>query len=149
MLALTADQADRLARLAAAAFPREACALLLGSEHGDGLIEVTRIVVADNIAATPEREFELDPAVHIRLLRELREAGGPERIVGHWHSHPNGRDEPSAKDAAMASDPGMLWLISAVAAAGAGPPRGFRPQAGPDGRVQRFEPVPVEITDRQ
>lgn len=92
---------------------------------------------------------ELDPAVHIRLLRELREAGGPERIVGHWHSHPNGRDEPSAKDAAMASDPGMLWLISAVAAAGAGPPRGFRPQAGPDGRVQRFEPVPVEITDRQ
>ena len=145
MLSLTAVQFATLGGLAEAAFPREACALLVGIDHDDGLIKVQRVVPADNVAAEPERGFEIDPAAHIALLRELREGNAPERIVGHWHSHPNGRPEPSATDAAMVHDPGLVWLISAVDAAGrAQSPRAFRPQ--PDGR---FEPITVETARPQ
>ncbi|MEK9970937.1 MAG: M67 family metallopeptidase, partial [Ferrovibrio sp.] len=114
-LRLSAAQVAALAALAEAAFPREACALLVGTES----LRVTEIVPAKNVSTDPEREFELDPAVHIATLRRLRDAGGTNsvighRIIGHWHSHPNGRAEPSAKDAAMVSDPGLVWLITAV-----------------------------------
>lgn len=128
-----------LAALATAAFPCEACALLIGREDGD-LLRLERIVPAANLAASPEREFELDPAVHVAELRRLREAGGPRKILGHWHSHPNGRAEPSAQDAAMIFDPAMLWLISAVDATGAAPPRAFRPRADASG----FDPFPLQ-----
>ncbi|MFC3675156.1 M67 family metallopeptidase [Ferrovibrio xuzhouensis] len=140
MLVLTPDQSAALAGLAEAAFPQEACALLVGIDHGNGRVEIQRIVATANVAAEPARGFEIDPATHIALLRSLREGNAPERIVGHWHSHPNGRPEPSATDAAMIHDPGLVWLISAVDAAGhARPPRAFRPL--PDGR---FDPMPVE-----
>lgn len=131
-LRLTRAQQAELAALATAAFPREACALLVGREEGEALI-IDRIVPAANLAISPEREFELDPAVHVAELRRLREAGGPQTILGHWHSHPNGRAEPSAQDAAMIFDPTMLWLISAVDVAGAAPPRAFRPRADASG----------------
>jgi proteasome lid subunit RPN8/RPN11 len=129
-LRLSAQQQSELAALGEAAFPREACALLVG----DADLRVTGIVPAANVSTDPEREFELDPAVHIAVLRKLREEGGTNRIIGHriighWHSHPNGRDEPSAKDAAMVSDPGLVWLITAVHDGRALPLRAFRPVA--------------------
>ena len=145
MLVLTADQSAMLAGLAEAAFPREACALLVGMEQGGGIVEVQRVVPAQNVAAEPERGFEIDPAAHIALLRDLRDSHAAESvmgpsIVGHWHSHPNGRAEPSATDAAMIFDPKLVWLISAVDAAGrAQPPRAFRPL--PD---SRFQPIAIK-----
>lgn len=138
-LRLTRVQLAQLAALAEAAFPREACALLLG--RGDGeMLQVSRVVPAANIAASPDRDFELDPAVHVAVLRQLRETASPDRVVGHWHSHPNGRAEPSARDAAMIYDPAMLWLISAVDANGAAAPRAFRPRADASG----FDPFPLQ-----
>lgn len=142
-LRLTAAQASSLAQLAEAAYPREACALMVGREHGDGMIEVAEIVMGDNVATSPEREFEFDPAIHIALLRRLRESHATERLIGHWHSHPNGRAEPSAQDAAMANDPALVWLISAVADGKAGAPRAF--ECNPDGG---FTPLPLEITEQ-
>jgi proteasome lid subunit RPN8/RPN11 len=139
------------AGLAEAAFPREACALLVGSiGNGNDSVEVRRVVPTANVAAAPERGFEIDPAAHIALLRSLRERNAAEsivgpRIIGHWHSHPNGRAEPSATDAAMIHDPTLVWLISAVDAAGrAQPPRAFRPQ--PDGR---FAPMNITLSSPQ
>src|SRR3546814_2682309 len=95
----SSDLSAALAGLAEAAFPQEACALLVGFDHGNGRVEIQRIVATANVAAEPARGFEIDPATHIALLRSLREGNAPERIVGHWHSHPNGRPEPSATDA--------------------------------------------------
>lgn len=129
LLRLTAAQAADLAALGEAAFPREACALLVGDQD----LRIAEIVPAANVATDPEREFELDPAVHIATLRRLRESGGTNRIIGHWHSHPNGRDEPSAKDAAMIGDPGLVWLITAVHDGRALPVRAFQAVAAGDG----------------
>lgn len=137
-LRLSDAQAAELAALGEAAFPREACALLVGDQN----LRVSEIVPAANVSTDPEREFELDPAVHIAVLRRLRESGGTNFIIGHWHSHPNGRDEPSAKDAAMVSDPGLVWLITAVHDGRALPLRAFR--AVPQGEGFGFTPLVIE-----
>lgn len=148
-LRLDTAQMAELAALGEAAWPREACALLVGFEDGNGL-RVTELVPARNVAAAPEREFELDPAVHFATLRRLRETAEDNvrtnrmighRIIGHWHSHPNGRAEPSAQDVAMISDPGLVWLISAVHDGRASPVRGFRAAPKGDG----FELIPLTI----
>ena len=136
-LRLSAPQQAELAALGEAAWPREACALLVGDRN----LRVTEIVPAANVATDPAREFELDPAVHLATLRKLRDEGGTNRIIGHWHSHPNGRDEPSAKDAAMVSDPGLVWLITAVHDGRALPLRAFQAVAAGEGF--RFTPLTI------
>ncbi|WP_341898512.1 M67 family metallopeptidase [Ferrovibrio terrae] len=144
-LRLSVAQLARLAELGQAAWPREACALLVGHADGDAL-QVTEVVLANNISTDPDREFELDPAVHFATLRRLRD--DPARtnsIIGHWHSHPNGRDAPSAKDAAMVSDPGLVWLISAVHDGRALAPRAFRAISQETGFA--FLPLTIEQQD--
>lgn len=88
------------------AAPQEACGLLFGEGEA-----VTGWGRAANVAETPERHFEIDPAALFQALREER-AGG-RKILGYWHSHPSGDPMPSATDAAMASPDGKLWLIVA------------------------------------
>jgi len=84
--------------------PEEACGLLVGA--GD---RVARAEPADNVAEDRLRRFEVDPRLLLRLHRELR--GGPEQVLGVYHSHPEGRPEPSATDLARALDPELVWLI--------------------------------------
>lgn len=135
-LLLPEPLAAELAALAVAAYPAEACALLVGVER-----QVTRIVPGRNVAEDPARHFEFDPAAQIALRRELRDHPQHGRLLGHWHSHPDGMDAPSATDAAMIHEPDLLWLISGVTHAGAGRPRGFRPLPDRSG----FDEIPVEI----
>ena len=94
---------DRILADAAASPAREICGLLLGDGY-----EIGSIVPAANIAADPTCWFEIDPAVLFAALRAER-AGGP-RVIGHYHSHPDGIAAPSPRDAA-AAEPGKLWLI--------------------------------------
>ncbi len=92
------------------AAPLECCGLLLG--QGD-IIEAAR--AADNVAAQPERHFEIDPAALIGAERAARQGHGP-AVIGYYHSHPNGRAAPSATDLAMAPPDGRIWLILAQGA---------------------------------
>lgn len=141
MIRLTAAQLGELAVLAEAAYPREACALLVGT----GDLRVTEIVPARNLATAPEREFELDPAVQFSVMRMLRETNGTNlRIIGHWHSHPNGRAEPSIQDAAMIHDRSLVWLISAVQDGRAGLPTAWQPNDTADG----FQAMRLEMQEQ-
>ena len=45
-------------------------------------------------------------------MKDLRD--GPNKIIGHYHSHPNQTGEPSTKDLDMAFEPELVWLIIAV-----------------------------------
>jgi desampylase len=92
---------------AQAAGADEVCGLLLGR---DGTVE--QLVPARNVAANPARSFEIDPATLLATHRTARGAG--QQVIGHWHSHPNGRAEPSKRDAARAQDNGQIWLIIAA-----------------------------------
>jgi len=91
---------------AAAAHPEEACGLLFGSE---GLIDGWQ--VTRNVAENREIMFEIDPAALFAALRAER-AGG-RKLIGYWHSHPNGRAEPSRRDTELANVDGKIWVIVA------------------------------------
>lgn len=101
---ITSDLLATLHSQAAEALPEEACGLLLG--HA-GMINALR--PARNVADDPRRRFEIDPALLLATHREARGLGL--EVLGHYHSHPNGRAEPSRRDAARALDNGQLWVI--------------------------------------
>ena len=101
---LTRSVLDRLLAEAALAAPEECCGLLLGR---DGTIEEAR--PAANMAADPRRRFEIDPQALVDAHRAAR-SGGP-RVVGYFHSHPDGPAGPSATDGAEAAHDGSLWAI--------------------------------------
>jgi proteasome lid subunit RPN8/RPN11 len=100
------EVAVALPRLAAAALPREACGLLTGRREGDVLV-LDGLAPSRNLAEG-EHAFELDTALHLRLQRTTR------AVAAVWHSHPRGGATPSARDAASAWDPGLVWLITAA-----------------------------------
>ena len=95
------------------AYPDECCGLLIGHDIDEGGIEVVRVVMSENVEPGDTRaRFEIDPALLIALQRDLR--GARDRIVGHYHSHPDHPARPSAHDAKRAWQPEMVWLITAV-----------------------------------
>jgi desampylase len=89
----------------------EVCGLLFGTVEA-----VETVQRCANVADTPATAFEIDPAALIAAHKAER-AGGA-KLIGHYHSHPNGACAPSATDAAQALDVGRYWLIVAGAAVG-------------------------------
>jgi proteasome lid subunit RPN8/RPN11 len=124
---IASEVLDAILAAAAADPHREVCGLLFGSRE-----RIVAAAAAANVAAAPHDSFEIDPGALFAALRAER-AGGP-RMIGHYHSHPTGRPEPSPRDAA-AAEPGRLWLI-----VGDGAARLWWSQ--PAGR---FAPVALEI----
>jgi proteasome lid subunit RPN8/RPN11 len=102
----------QLQQAARDAFPRECCGLIEG-RRGSTCIEATALHPAQNLAHEPDR-FEIDPADHFRLQHAARARNA--EIVGCYHSHPNGRPEPSARDHQGAGEAAFVWLIAALAA---------------------------------
>ena len=103
---LTSGVIATLLEEAALAHPDECCGLLLG--QGD---RVETALAAANVHASPRDHFEIDPAALIVAHRAAR-SGGPQ-LLGYYHSHPNGRAEPSATDQVQASGDGRIWAIIA------------------------------------
>jgi proteasome lid subunit RPN8/RPN11 len=91
--------------------PHEACGLLIGRRAGMGF-RITRHAPSRNLAASPNDRFEIDPLTQLHWQKALR--GTIEAVIGHYHSHPRGRPEPSATDIAEAHDPALLWLITGL-----------------------------------
>lgn len=113
MIVLAPHHLAAIAEAAEAAFPAEGCGLLIGG--GRRIIRVSRVVPAANLCRDqrPDR-FELDPAIRIALERQVR--GTDQRVVGHWHSHPDGSATPSATDIDHAWEPDLIWLIAGTTA---------------------------------
>ncbi|MEN9683612.1 MAG: hypothetical protein RLZZ427_1363 [Pseudomonadota bacterium] len=102
---LTSGVLATLREEATRAAPQEACGLLLGEA------EITAVQPCRNVHPDPLQHFEIDPAALISAHRAAR-AGGAQ-VLGYYHSHPNGRAEPSATDRAAASGDGRIWAIVA------------------------------------
>ncbi|MBN2751598.1 MAG: M67 family metallopeptidase [Rhodospirillaceae bacterium] len=115
---------------AASAWPCEACGLLLGQRDAEG-IQIRRAVPVANVAAFPESFFELDPVVHLRVQRQLREDKSRDVILGHYHSHPDAATSPSVFDVERADEAGLVWLISAVDRSGVRAVGAFLSASGP------------------
>jgi len=125
-----------------AAWPQEGCGLLVGRRAGD-VWHIGRAEASRNLAAEPLRRFEVDPGLRFRLHRELR--GGADAVIGHFHSHPSGRAEPSARDLAATHEPDLLWLIAAVDDGRLGAVRAFLPRLATAGRVEGFRELPLQV----
>jgi desampylase len=105
-LLIPAPLIAELMALAANAPEVEICGLLLGQHN-----RVAQIEPARNVAEKPHRQFEIDPAALIAAHRRAREGG--DSVIGHYHSHPNGRTGPSPRDQTMAAADGQYWVIIA------------------------------------
>jgi proteasome lid subunit RPN8/RPN11 len=110
MLHLSDDLAARVLLAASRAYPNECCGLIEGIATADGW-RALEIHEAANIAENPRRRFLIDPQVQFDLMRRLRHSES--RIIGCFHSHPDGPAEPSATDRAEAYESDFLYLIAA------------------------------------
>ena len=98
---------------AEAAQPRECCGLLVGHYRPPADLEVTRVVPSPNVVEVEaDKRFEVSPQLRFDLMAEL--ADGPERVIGLYHSHPGQAAQPSEHDLAVAWEPDLVWLITAV-----------------------------------
>ncbi len=107
-----------LARLARQDAARESCGLLAGRAGA-----VTRIFPAANVAASPATSYEIAPEELFRLMREIRAASL--ELLSIYHSHPNGQNEPSARDIERAFYPDAIHFIVSPLADAPQPVRAF------------------------
>ena len=118
--------ADALAAAAAAAWPAEACGLLLGRRDG-AAVTVAFFRPTGNADADPRRGYLIPP---LELLAAELEARALElEIVGVWHSHPDAPAAPSRRDLEQAWE-GYCYGIQAATRAGAGELRFFQLERG-------------------
>jgi proteasome lid subunit RPN8/RPN11 len=85
--------------------PAECCGVLVGRGR-----RVAFAVRMRNVAASPTR-YRLDDRAHIDLRKTLRAFRPPLAIVGVYHSHPEGRPDPSPTDLAEAHYPEWVHVI--------------------------------------
>jgi desampylase len=112
---LPEDLRARILDEAGAAFPGECCGLVEGI-RSDGAFQVAALHPARNLAAASDR-FEIAPEDHFQAFKAARASG--RALIGCYHSHPNGRAEPSVTDKAGAGEENFLWLIAAGGTLGA------------------------------
>jgi proteasome lid subunit RPN8/RPN11 len=118
ILRIAQAQCAAILKAASRAYPQECCGLLEGVAEEGGW-RVAAVHETANLSETPRRNFLVDPKAQFDLMRELR--GGPHRLIGCFHSHPDGSDAPSESDRAQAYEADFLYLIAAGA-----PESGFR-----------------------
>lgn len=98
---------DCIDKHARESFPHECCGILLAT--GRGADVATTALQAENAESTyPRQRYTLDHRAHCRAIE--MEARGRGRIVGYYHSHPDGATRPSHRDTMMAA-PGVTYLI--------------------------------------
>ena len=132
-LSISSQHTREIINWAAQSEPQECCGLLIGVGNS-----VEQVVLTNNVAANSEVAFEIDPATLILWEKRGRLGGG--RIIGYFHSHPNGAPLPSQTDADLALPDGRYWLIVADNALTAW-------QAVEDGVVyKRFLPIELNIS---
>jgi proteasome lid subunit RPN8/RPN11 len=101
--------AARVLVAASRAYPNECCGLIEGTDS-DGGWRALVIHESPNIAEDPRRRFLIDPQAQFDLMRRLR--GATTRVIGCFHSHPDGEAKPSPADRAEAYETDFLYLIA-------------------------------------
>jgi proteasome lid subunit RPN8/RPN11 len=111
VFARLSDQAQREPML-------ECCGLLAGH---DGVI--THVFPAENVASDPWKSYEIAPEAIFRLMKEFRVARL--EFLGIYHSHPNGENQPSARDIELAYYSEEAYVILSPRSDQASPVRAF------------------------
>ncbi len=107
----------------------ECCGLLAGS---GGV--VTQVFSAENVASEPAKSYEIAPKEIFRMMRQFRAEGL--EFLGIYHSHPNGENQPSARDIQLAYYSEEAYFILSPRRDAAKPVRAFSIR---DGRATELE----------
>jgi proteasome lid subunit RPN8/RPN11 len=110
--------------------PRQECCGLLAGQNG----VITNAFAARNAAADAAKNYEIAPEELFRLMREIRAA--VMTLMGIYHSHPDGDNEPSPRDIDRAYYPDVAYVIVSPRA-----PRPVRAFSIREGRVTELEIV--------
>jgi desampylase len=98
----------------------------------DGVI--THVFPAENVASDPSKSYEIAPKMIFRLMKEFRVARL--EFLGIYHSHPNGQNEPSARDIELAYYSEEVYFILSPHNDAARPARAY---SICDGRARELE----------
>jgi proteasome lid subunit RPN8/RPN11 len=96
----------------------ECCGLLAGRDS-----VITHVFPAVNVAADPAKGYEIAPKEIVAMMREFRER--QLEFLGIYHSHPNGKNEPSARDVELAYYSESIYFIVSPVADAPKPMRAF------------------------
>ncbi len=124
---------QRIVAHAASTYPAECCGLLVG--YGD---QVQAAEPARNVYALACGDrFQIDPLDHVRIFESARMAG--QRIIGCYHSHPEGMARPSSIDRQHAREFGGPFGYLVVAIDGDGFWDIYSGRIEPDGQIVAVE----------
>jgi proteasome lid subunit RPN8/RPN11 len=134
-LILTRTQYQAMRRHVTRRLPLEACGLLAGRiSPGGKSARVERTIGVPNAERSPVR-FRMPPRLQLRAFRQIEAAGL--KLVGIYHSHPDGPEVPSPTDLAEAAYPAASLIWSRRE--GKWQVRGFRIEGG------RFNEISLQI----
>ena len=112
MICIQETQILTLNKYAETEYPAECCGLLIGRGTQDNL-NIDEIIQSPNIAkGNKSTLFEIDPQIRLNTQRRLRNS--PQRVIGHFHSHPDASPSPSPTDLSMAFEAELIWAIVSV-----------------------------------
>lgn len=111
VLRLSAEHFAQVESMAEGAWPYECCGVLVGCRSGSGQTDVLDVWLVRNMAVDRRRRFRIAPEDLISAQRRARSRGL--RVVGYFHSHPEGRPIPSDLDVDLAW-PELSYLIFEV-----------------------------------
>jgi proteasome lid subunit RPN8/RPN11 len=142
-LQFTESVFERMAQLAAAAYPFEGCGVLVGSP-GDPQVAVVKVVEGRNLVQDRRRDrYELDPRDIIEAERGARESGL--EVIGFYHTHPDHPARPSQFDTERAW-PGYYYVVISVDKGQLGEATAWRLAEGEE--PSHFEEVPLQGVHR-
>lgn len=105
---------DAIVRHARRMLPEEACGLIAGTDREDGVREIQKIYLLENVDHTNEH-FSIDPLMQLQAVKDMRQSGLCP--LGNWHSHPETPSRPSEEDKRLANDAKASYLILSLAEA--------------------------------
>ena len=148
MMIIAREALRQIVDAAEAAYPGECCGLIVGRQHANGTVEAVRAHPSANLRKQ-DKQFEIDPRLWVDLARAL--GRGPMKVVGLYHSHPDGPAQPSAIDLEAAWGEDLVWLIVSVAGSeGEEPRRGQAVQVTAhilDHGGRQFRELPLRTAD--
>ncbi|MCR4797632.1 MAG: M67 family metallopeptidase [Lachnospiraceae bacterium] len=88
--------------------PEEACGLIAGEDQPEGIREIKKVYMLENVDHTNEH-FTIDPKDQLAAIKDMRSANL--KPLGNWHSHPESPSRPSEEDKRLANDKNASYLI--------------------------------------
>jgi len=102
-LSLSSEQIEEMQRHVEDCLPEEGCGILGGfADRVEWVIPITNMLHSST-------RFQMDPREQIDAFFKIEDAGG--KLIGIYHSHPNGPEFPSESDVRESAFPEAIHII--------------------------------------